>query len=425
LYMKSFEPDGASEEGIAYWDYGLINTCLCFDAMTRSLGTTYGLSDEPGFKKTGWFPFLVTGPAGTASIGDDNIYNSKKDNYLSRFWFAKQFQDADLAKAQYKATISKMGLKLNDWLDLLNYDPLLVSKGHGIVTPMNGHIKGLNYMFVRENETDDSYYIGMHDGDNNAGHGHLDAGSFFLHAKGQVFVTGTLGTTRPYPGDYFSATKPDYFSDPTTETSTPGRFYYYRVRTEGKSCLVFNPDARPMQNPLGIAIEEQDANDINGGYYISNLTPIYNRDVTSYKRGIKLNRTKKITSVQDEFTTSKASTVYCLFHTSANISINTANKKIAMMTIGNKSIYAIIRSPANAEFEYVPASTNDINYLDETKPVFSTIMSGKDLLNGKYGKLQFKLTGVSGKVITRVDFVDDITTKVTEIIQFKNWNTTN
>ena len=95
------------------------------------------------------------------------------------------------------------------------------------------------------------------------------------------------------------------------------------------------------------------------------------------------------------------------------------------MTIGNKSIYAIIRSPANAEFEYVPASTNDINYLDETKPVFSTIMSGKDLLNGKYGKLQFKLTGVSGKVITRVDFVDDITTKVTEIIQFKNWNTTN
>jgi len=425
LYMKSFEPDGASEEGIAYWDYGLINTCLCFDAMTRSLGTTYGLSDEPGFKKTGWFPFLVTGPAGTASIGDDNIYNSKKDNYLSRFWFAKQFQDANLAKAQYQATISKKGLKLNDWLDLLNYDPMLISKGHGIVTPMNGHIKGLNYMFVRENETDESYYIGMHDGDNNAGHGHLDAGSFFLHAKGQVFVTGTLGTTRPYPGDYFSATKPDYFSDPTTLTSTPGRFYYYRVRTEGKSCLVFNPDARPMQNPLGVAIEEKDANDSNGGYYITNLTPIYNRDVTSYRRGIKLNRIKKITSVQDEFTTKKASTVYCLIHTAAIISINSTNKKIAKMTIGNKSIYAIIKSPANAEFEYVPASNDKVNYLEETKPVFSTIMSGKDLLNGKYGKLQFKLTGVSEKLTARVDFVDEITTKVPELISLTNWNTSN
>lgn len=425
LYMKSFEPDGASEEGIAYWDYGLTNTCLCFDAMVRTLGTTYGLSEQPGFIKTGWFPFLLTGPAGTASIGDDDLYNGKSYKYLSRFWFAKHFKDADLAKAQYQATISKLGVKLNDWIDLLNYDPILVSQGQDAVIPLSGHIRGLNYMFVRENNTDESYYIGMHDGDNNAGHGHLDAGSFFLHSKGQVFVTGSLGNTHPYPADYFDVTSPYYSSAPTNITSTIGRFYYYRVRTEGKSCLVFNPDARPMQNPYGIANEQDDANDALGGYYVTNLTANYSRDVSSYNRGVKINRQMKVTTVQDEFSTKTASTVYWLIHTAAIVSINSTNKKIAKLTIGTKSIYAIIKSPAEAEFEYVPSSANSVNYLTETKSIFSTIMLGKDQTNGIYGKLQFKLSGVTGAKIIRVDFVDDTTTSTPDIVQLSDWNTSN
>ena len=422
LYMKSFEPDGASEEGIAYWDYGLINTCLCFDAMTHVLSTTYGLAEQPGFAKTGWFPFLVTGPAGTASIGDDDLYNGKAYKYLSRFWFAKHFNDANLAKVQYQATISKLGNKLNGWNDLFNYDPSLVSQGQLTAMPMTGHVRGLNYMFVRENETDESYYIGMHDGDNNASHGHLDAGNFFLHAKGEVFATGSLGNTHPYPADYFDITSPDYFSDPTNIAPKTGRFYYYRIRTEGKSCLVFNPDARPMQNPLGIAIEEKDASSAEGAYYVTNLTPNYCRDVSSYRRGIKINRTSRVTTVQDEFTTKATSTVYWLMHTAAIVSVISSNKKIAKLTIGAKSIYAILKSPVDAEFEYISSSTKSINYLEETKPVFSTIMSVEDQNNGTYGKLQFKLTGINGSKTIRVDFVDEISTTVPDLVSFTNWN---
>jgi hypothetical protein len=423
-FISSLDPDGASPEGIAYWDYGLTNTCLSFDAMTNVLGSTYGLAEQPGFKKTGWFPFMMTGPAGTASIGDDLLYNRKALRRFSRFWFAKYFKDANFAKIQYDISTAN-GLKLNGWMDLLNYDPILVGQGAAVSTPLNGHIRGVDYMFVRENDTDDSYYIGMHDGNNNANHGHLDAGNFFLHAKGVVFVTGTLGTTHPYSRDYFESSSPEYNSSPTTEVDKIGRFSYYRVRTEGKSCLVFNPDARPMQNPKGIAVEELDANDATGGYYITNLTDNYNRDVTLYRRGIKINRKTEVTSVQDEFTTKSASTVYWIVQTPAIISINPDNKKIAKMTIGTKSIYAIIKSPANAEFEYVPGSTNSINYLPETQSIFSTIMSGKDKINGEYGKLQFKLTGVTGTSIVRVDFVDDSSKKLPKITPLIKWNTVN
>jgi predicted outer membrane repeat protein len=418
LYIETFEPDGASPEGNAYWDYGLTHTCLSFDAMNRNLSTTFGLTEQPGFKKTGWFPFLMSGPVGTASIGDDLLYNTKSSRSLSRFWFAKNFNDANLAKAQYDITISKFGLKLNGWMDLLNYDPILVAQGAAVLIPMNGHLRGVDYMFVRENETDDSFYIGMHDGHNNANHGHLDAGNFYLHAKSKVFVTGSLGTTSPYPADYFDTSLPVYDSAPITVVSKVGRFSYYRVRPEGKSCLVFNPDARPMQNPLGVAVEEHDVNDATGGYYVTNLTDNYSRDVTSYRRGISLNRATQVTSVQDEFTPKTASTVYWIIQTPAIVSVSSLDKKIAKMTIGTKSIYAIIKTPANAEFEYVPSSTSIVNYLAETQPSFETIMAGKDLKNGLYGKLQFKLTGVTGANTIRVDFVSDSLTIVPDITPF-------
>lgn len=178
-----------------------------------------------------------------------------------------------------------------------------------------------------------------------------------------------------------------------------------------------------MQNPTGLAVKEQDANDANEGYYVTNLTSNYSRDVYSYRRGIKLNRTTKVTSVQDEFTTKAASMVYWIIQTPAIVSIEAGNKKIAKLTIGTKSIYAIIKSPTNAEFEYVPSSITSINYLTETQSIFSTIMSGKDYTNGVYGKLQFKMTGVTGANTFRVDFVDDKTVTVQGLVSMPNWST--
>ncbi len=427
-YMKSLEPDGASREGMMYWDYGLTNTFMCYEAMNRILSTTYGLAEQPGFIKTGWFPFLVTGPAGSASVGDDYLYNSINQKFTSRLWFAKKLNDANLAKANFDAVKAKSASSnggINGWMDLLAYDPGLISQGQSVSLPMNGNVHGLDYMFVRENDTDNSYYIGMHGGDNAASHGHLDAGTFFLHAKGQVFASGTLGTTAPYPADYFNSCNPDYNAQPTTITSTPGRNYYYRVRTEGKSCVVFNPDARPMQNPTGVCIVEKELNDATGGCYVLNMNGIYSRDVSTYKRGIKLNRTTKVTSIQDEFSPLAASSLYWIMQTTANVSINPSNKKMAKLTIGTNSVYAIIKSPDTAQFEYVPSSTGFVNYLTETKPIFSTIMIGKDQTNGGYGKLQFKLTGVTASTTIRVDFVDAMTTVVPDITAVSNWTTSN
>lgn len=431
-YMQSLAPDGASEEGMSYWSYGLSNTFLAFESLKRCLSTTYGLAEQPGFAKTGWFPYFMSGPVATASLGDDYLYVGKSNKFLSYFWFSKYTGNADLARTHYEAclTVNAADLvKMNGWTDLLFYDKSLVNSGSSAVFPLEGYLRGIDFMYLRENNnTDDALYIGMHGGDNKASHGHLDAGSFFIQGSGETWAQGNLGLETPYPADYFTITAPAYTAAPTTTASAKGRFYYYRVKSEGKNCLVFNPDARPEQNPDGNATLSSKANDGTGGYHILDLTNVYTRDVSSCKRGVKLNRTNGFMTVQDEFTPRTTSTVYWLMHSPATDGLAISpTGKTATMTKNGKTFYAVISSPANAVFEKVDRSTSQINYLTETAPIFSGIMAGANTPNQWYGKLQIKLSGLpaNAPATIRVDFVKSLSVVLPPLTPLTGWTTSN
>lgn len=429
-YMQSLEPDGASEEGMSYWAYGLNNTFLAFESLKRCLSTTYGLAESAGFKKTGWFPYQVSGPVGTVSIGDDYLYNGKTNKFLSYFWFAKYFNDANLAKTHYDACLAvnaSRTVKMNGWTDLLFYPKELVGSGSSTQAPLGGYIRGLEYMYVLEKHNDDNaLYVGIHGGDNASSHGHLDAGSFYLQALGENFGIGNLGRQDPYPADYFTVTNPAYTSAPTNTAAATGRFYYYRIKTESKNCLVFNPDARPEQNPAGKASLSKSDLDASGGFFLLDLRDCYTRDVNAYRRGIKLNRSRGLVTVQDEFTPKSSSLVYWLMQTPASDGITLSpDGKTATMVRNGKTIYAVLKAPATAVFEKVDRSASTVLYLNETAPIFGTLMSGKNSLNPFYGKLQIRLTGISAATTIRVDFVTSLTTATTDLVPLDNWTTTN
>lgn len=430
-YMQSLEPDGASEEGMGYWTYGMSNTFLAFESLKRCLSTTYGLAERPGFKKTGNFPYWMSGPAGTASIGDDYVYGGKANKVLSYFWFSKYYNDADMARNHYQACLqvnSSRTTKMNGWTDLLFYSPSLASGGSASSIPANGLIRGVDYMYAFEQvSNEDGLYVGMHGGDNKAAHGHLDAGSFFIQSGGENFAIGNLGREDPYPADFFNTTNPSYQSSPTQVANTPGRFYYYRVRTEGKNALVFNPDARPEQNPNGSASVDRQSADASGALYVLNLENVYNRDVSAYKRGIKLNRSQGIITIQDEFTPSNSNTTaYWIMHSPATDGcLISADGKTATMTKNGKVLYAVIKSPSNAQFQLINRSETTINYLSETQPIFNSVMTGKNSINKWYGKLQMKLSGVNGATTIRVDFVKSLSTSTPALTSLSSWTTTN
>ena len=429
-YIQSFEPDGASEEGMSYWSYGISNTFLALESMKRCLSTTYGLADQPGFKKTGMFPYNVSGPVGTATIGDDYLYVGKNNKFLSYFWFSSYLKEPNQAKAHYDACLSvnsNKTIKLNGWTDLLFYNKTLVNSGSAAAFPLASYVNGIDYMYLLENNgNENALYIGMHGGDNNASHGHLDAGSFFVQANGENFAVGNLGLETPYPSDYFSNALPDYNAVSGASVTTVGRFSYYKIRTEGKNCLVFNPDARPEQNPLGKAVLDRSANDGFGGFYILNMSPCYNRDVSAYKRGIKLNRSSGIITVQDEFTPLKSSTVYWLMHSpSTDGLIISADGKLATMNKNGKTYYARLVAPDNATFQLVNRSETAINYLSETEPIFSSVMNNKNKPNRWYGKLQVILTGVTAATTIKVDFIKATGVTSGVAVPLNSWTTIN
>jgi hypothetical protein len=167
--------------------------------------------------------------------------------------------------------------------------------------------------------------------------------------------------------------------------------------------------------------------DNNGGFYVTDLTSCYSRDVTDYKRGIKLNRNSGIISIQDEFELKGSSTVYWIAHSTATDGlVISSDGKTATMVKNGKTFYAIIKSPVNATFEKIDRSESIINYLPVTYPIFSSIMNGKNTVNKWYGKLQVKLACPGATLMTfRIDFVESTGTSAPTLSKLENWTTEN
>jgi hypothetical protein len=385
-YLNAFEPDGQSEEGVWYWNYGQLYTILGIEAMQRTLGTSFGLYDRPGLKKTGWFPFYMSGPAASLNIGDDAV---KEGLFPSYFWYARQFNDSQLARKQYEVCMQN---KTVSWLDLLYYQPELLAENTqtGIAGP--SYLRGIELVSLRQNEDKNSLFIAMHGGNNAANHGHLDAGSFEIQALGEVWAYANLGKDKyVYPGYFTMDARPTYLQ-PDSAQQKPGRFHFYRVRAEGKNCVVFNPATGPDQDPVGIA---KIGDVIRGGNVDScsaELTDCYKRDIHQYRRSISLHKKKPAIYVTDEMNTIKPSALWWSMHTKARIKLS-ADKRVAFLTIKDKTMVASINAPATAVFQVLEAT-----YLPgESFPLTHNSP------NTGFKKLCIHLDGVENTII-RVEF---------------------
>lgn len=355
-YIRSFEPDGQSEEGLMYWGYGLMYTTIAFESMQRVLGTAFGLDQLPGFRKTGWFPAYVSGPVTSLSIGDDPVKNSRSRSF---FWFAKNNNDSALAKMQYELCLENNSVS---WMDMLYYDPGMVQLNAAAKQiPLENYIRGIEVMSLRDGWRKHSAFVSMHGGSNAANHGHLDAGSFDIQALGEVWAYGNLGRDDyTYPGYFSKKTLPGYQAEDTQQT-IPGRWHFYRLRAEGKNCLVFNPSVRPDQNEMGMAVLSDKQADLIQSSFTLDLTSCYSRDVTSYTRKIQLNKQTSLITLFDSVKAKRPSTVWWSMHTMATICIQD-NGKAALLRIGDKQMRAVIKSPADVVFEvsdavYLPGAS--------------------------------------------------------------------
>lgn len=351
FYVREFEPDGQSTEGIMYWDYGLTNFIRFSETLKRILGTDYGLTDTQGLRQAGYFPFRTSGPVTGVSIGDDPL---KVRRSSANFWFAYRYQDSSLARLHHKEVQT---YQTYNWLDLIFYRPELLTQDNKRDPSLDSYVRDLDYVSFRSSWNHaESLYAGIHAGDNTASHGHLDAGSFFVQGAGRVWAIGGLGNdSYTIPGYFKMPSKPDYF-EPLSKIMEPSRFHLYRLRGEGKNVLVFNPDVRPDQNPQGKALVQRIRSDSNGAMAIVDLSNVYSRDVLHYRRGLALRNKRSIVWIRDEFSCRKPSDIYWFMHTIGSLELKN-NGRTALIRQGDKTFRVQLLTPANAKFGIMKAES--------------------------------------------------------------------
>ncbi|MEM5011277.1 heparinase II/III family protein [Niallia taxi] len=328
--LKSYPDDGGTEEGPSYWNYATKYLAFFLSSMDASLGTDYGLSKIRGLSETGYYPIYVTGYDGVFNIGDGR--ESDFDNLSQLFWLSNRYN---------KPQIASPALKIYNPLNIVWYKVSKSKENYDTSIPLDKTFKGekTGIVTMRGSWKDsNSFFVGIHGGDNQASHGDLDVGTFVLDVLG-VRWAGELGAE-----DYNSKGYSDLKS---------GRWLYYRKRTEGQNTLVISSNNNTNQNKEAKGkIKDFNSNKNEASVTIDMTSAYENADSIQRKLELVDNRSKVI--IEDNISLSKESEIFWFMHTRAKIGLS-PDLKTAVLVRKGKVLYAQIKSPVKANFSIMNA----------------------------------------------------------------------
>jgi hypothetical protein len=189
--MKVYEPDGTYPEGPSYWNYGTTLNVTLISMLESALSTDFGLTERPGFLKTGEFPRHMTGATG-------HYYNFSDCGSRTTFspamiWFANRTQrpdllwfEEDLLRKEVEEITSSKGSEQGDrfFPMILTWDNPGMKRAEPATLDWYG--RGPNPLAVfRTSWTDpNAVYLAIKAGSPSTSHGHMDVGSFIFEADG-------------------------------------------------------------------------------------------------------------------------------------------------------------------------------------------------------------------------------------------------
>jgi hypothetical protein len=190
--MAAFAPNGSYPEGPGYWSYGTSFNAVLIAELESALGTDFGLSQAPGFDRTGEYLPLVTGPSGRTFNYADGGDGRGLEPAL--FWLARRFERPDwllqdrvlLAEQAKRLPVrdaggggSRLLPLLLVWADSLAGTPPVRMPLHW---SSGGHVP---ITLHRSSWSDpNAVFLGLKGGSPRAPHGQMDTGSFVLDADG-------------------------------------------------------------------------------------------------------------------------------------------------------------------------------------------------------------------------------------------------
>ncbi len=322
--LRCYAPDGGYEEGPGYWSYATNEAVLMMSALRTAAGTTYGLSDAPGFSST-----YATGLYSESKKGMFNFSDTDegRTNTTSLMWFGKEYGLSHVAGVRLNEVLG--GEKSYSYTDILWYDPENIDRTDTMEYDYSFFATDTFTMRSSWNDKE-QIFTGLHGGSNTANHCNIDSGTFVLDALGQRWFFD-------YGSDNYNL--PNYWG-----TGTGGkRWYYYTQRAEGHNTIVINPRSEEDQVIQSVSPLIEFVSKTRGAYGKVDLTPAYANDVEKAIRGNMLTNDRRTVIIQDEITMKAPSEFYWFAHTKATVEL-AEDGRSALLTLGGKQLRVTIVS---------------------------------------------------------------------------------
>lgn len=179
----SYSPDGAYPEGPGYWSYGTEHEVMMLSEFEQLLGNDFGLSETPGFLKTGTYQMYTTGPTRKAFNFSDCSENVGPR--VAQWYFAAKNNDPGLLY------LEKPYIEEQRYAGSRHpFFPLAMVWRSGIrdiPEPPAGCYTGQGHnplMITRTGWGPDALYLGIKGGSASNNHAHMDVGEFVFDAYG-------------------------------------------------------------------------------------------------------------------------------------------------------------------------------------------------------------------------------------------------
>ena len=379
LPMEHYAPDGAYPEGVGYWDYGTTFNALFISALEKAFGSDYGLSQSPGFMKTGEYVLNMVSPNLKNFAYSDNGTNASMSSGM--FWFYDKTKDASILYNQARL-YKKLGKEclLKDRLA-----PVILIWGASASLSKPQTPKQLQWVAQGDNpvclmrsswEDTTSVFVGVKLGSPSVNHGHMDVGSFVLEADGVLWGMD-LGAE-----NYNSLETKGV--DLWNRKIGSQRWDVYRYNNYVHNTLTFN---RKYQYVEGRARIDRSSDREDHMFVVSDLTPVYKDQVKRVERAVSL-VDKKYVVIEDCVETNEFFTM--LTWTMATpASAKVLADDVILLEKDGKKLYLKVEGVENIRWRISPAKS-DFTF-DSPNPGVSIVGFDTDLNLSKRQKIKVVL----------------------------------
>lgn len=368
--MIHYAPDGGYPEGYGYWGYGTSFNVLLISALDVALGTDFGLSNIPGFLKTGGFLQNMIGPNRQVyNWGDSGLPAGLSP---AMFWYAEKTGDETLLWKQKSFIDGSQPVGVRNRLL-----PTALIWGRSVNLSKIKEPKSLAWSgqgpspvaLMRTSWTDpNAIYLGFKAGSANVNHGHMDVGSFILDAYGERWAMdfGMQG--------YHSLESKDIKLWGRAQDAQ--RWKIFRYNNFVHNTLTLNNQLHKVDGYAKIDATSDTPNFLG---VVSDLSKVFENEANTVKRGVAIKNKNKVI-VRDELQASeKPVEVRWTLLTPATPKI--IDKNTIELTQKGKTTY--LKFHTETEFELKTWSTDPKTDYDEPNPgttlvgLVTTIPAGK------------------------------------------------